>query len=385
MKNIFNYIVLVFILFSCSSPEKERVPVVDGVITNSDFENIYLYKKGNANLLVDTITVDKEGVFRVYKESIDSACFYTLGFHDGKQINFFLKPNDFVQLSIDANNIEESCVSKNSKFMNAFWSIERNNHKFQNDINDLSAEFSQLIGKENVDSIYAALLIQKDSLIQLYRNRSLEIAKKSKDKIIEWLMLNQKAGNVSLFDLQKDLKLFMDNSEKLISDPQLKNLFVAYDKHLMEAYSLIRSSERYTVGNDFIKLRARTNWNDSLPFKNLNAKLINIVMWSLNNDLASGKFKQINEIQRNYNYKGLKTLFVAYEEDKEAWRVATGKLYSNYWHLIDTSATNSLDLVELGIRSFPANFLVDKEGKIIARDLWGEGLEKQVSIFLKNN
>ncbi len=385
MKYFLNFIVLAIILSSCRGSDKHRVPVVYGVVSNFTSENIYLYKKTEVPILMDTLKVDKEGVFRVYKESVDTANFYTLVFSNGKSVNLFLRPDDFIQIHMDANNIESSCTSKNSKFMNALWNIERNNHKFQEEMDHLSIAFKALIGKEGGDSIYQSLLNQKDSLIKLYRNRSLEIVNNSKDKIIEWLMLNQKAGNVSLFDLQKDLKLFMDNSEKLVADSQIKDLFKEYDKDLMEIFSQIRSSERFSEGNEFIKLKARTYWNDSLPFEKLNAKLISVVLWTLDNDLTNCKFRQINKLQRKYNSKGLKTLFVAYEKDKEAWKFAISKLYSNYWHIIDTSATASADLIKLGVRSFPAVFLVDQKGKIIGRNLWGEGLEKQVSIFLKNN
>ncbi len=385
MKIGFIYILLIVVVVACNTTENHKVPVVDGLILNSSAKKIFLFKNGETSYLIDTININEEGNFRVYKESIDSAGFYTLELGNNKNINLFLKPNDFIQLQLDATNVEASCNSKNSKIMNAFWDIERNNKQFQDELNNFSNSYKELIGKEDVDSLYFNLKMQKDSLINIYRNKSLEIIKNVDDEVVTWFMLNQKAGNVSLFNLEKDLKLFLSNSEKLVSNKQIGNLFSEYDKNLMKVYSLIRSSERFSPGNEFIKLKARTNWNDSLPLTKLNAKLINIVLWSTNNDISGIRFRQLNSIHKKYSSKGLKTLFVAYEKDKDLWKEEIGKLNSSYWHIIDTSAVESTDLIELGIRSFPTNFLVEPNGKIIDRNIWGNALEKRVSIFLKNN
>jgi len=385
MKSIFIFTILSVVLFSCNPPEEQKVPVVNGVIVNYTQNPVFLYRNSESSLLIDTISINKDGIFNVYKESVDTVGFYSLDFGEGQFVNLFLKPNDFIQLEINANDIEGSCVSKNSKFMNAYWNIERNNRQFDKEINEVSTSFQNMIGLEDADSAYSSLNSIRDSLILVYRNKSLEIIKGVDNEVLTWLMLNQKAGNVSLFDLQKDLNLFLKNSEKIGEDKKIKDLFADYDKKLMDAYSMIRSSERFLAGNEFINLSARTNWNDSLPLSKLNAKLVNVVLWNLATDIKSNRFEQIKDLQRKYNTRGLKTLLVAYEKDKEEWQNTITILYSGYWHLIDTSGVESVDLIKLGVRSFPLNFLVEPSGKIIDRDLWGETLEKRVSIFLKNN
>ena len=370
--------------FSCKESIEQKVPVVDGILLNHTNSKILFYKESDNAILLDTTVVNEDGTFRIYKEDVDVPAFYSLAFHDGSKINLFLGPNDFIQMQIDAKNIKESCQSKNSKVMNAFWQIERNEIHFQEEIHNITREFKTLIGSEDADSLYQDLQNQKDSIINVYREASIDITKNVDNDIVKWKMLNQKAGNITLFSLEKDLKLFLKNAENLTCNESLDSLFIDYDKSLTKAYAAIRAKQRYSEGEHLINLKARTNWNDSLPLQNINAKLIHIVFWndSLNqhNDV---RFSVVSRLQQRYGVRGLKTLMVAYEKDKDQWRDNINKLNSNYWHLIDTAGITSTDLQELGVRSLPFNFLVNSDGKIIARDVWSSELEKESVIFLK--
>ncbi len=378
-------ILSMFVLFSCKESIEQKVPVVDGVLLNHTNSEILFYKQSDRALLLDTIVINEEGNFRIYQESVDVPAFYSLVFHDGSKINLFLEPNDFIQLQIDAKNIRESCHSKNSKVMNAFWQIESNEIQFQEEINNITGEFKSLIGTDDTDSLYQDLLKRKDSIINVYRVASFDIIKDVNNEVVIWKMLNQKTSNITIFSLEKDLKLFLENAENLTKDKNLEPLFRDYDKSLTKAYAAIRAKERYSEGERLIGLKARTNWNDSLPLQKINAKLIHIVFWNDSlNQKNEMRFNDVSMIQKRYGARGLKTLMVAYEKDMDQWRDNISKLKSNYWHLIDTVGIASADLQELGVRSLPFNFLVNSDGKIIARDVWSTELEKRVSNFLKN-
>ncbi len=385
MRGIIVNILLLFVLISCNEPVEQRVPVVDGVIQNSISKTLYLYKQDKELILLDTILINDQGGFRIYQESIDTIGFYLLKFDNGNEVNMFLKHNDFIQLHAEYPDITNTCESKNSKAMNAFWNIERNTKQFQKEIENIDNAFKNLIGAEDVDSLYNELLHRKDSIKNIYKSKSLDIVKGVKNEVVTWLMLNQKAGNVSLFSLDKDLKLFLENDEDLTRNKDLKPFFAQYDEDLMKVYSLIRTSERFSEGENWISLKARTNWNDSLPLQKLNAKLVHVVLWDANlNQKQSNRINVVSAVQKKYGGRGLKTLMVAYQRDKNLWKDNINKLNNSYWHLIDTSGIESTDLMELGVRYFPLNFLVDRDGKIVARDLWDQELDKRVSSFLKN-
>ncbi|WP_430932021.1 TlpA family protein disulfide reductase [Saccharicrinis sp. 156] len=374
---------LLFVITSCSEKKVKQIPLIEGHISNYNGNKVFLFEDGAADVALDTADVDSEGVFSVSKQSIKTIGFFYLQFQDGGKINFFLKPTDYVYLQVDANNLLESCKSNNSKLLMSYWELEKINHEFNSKLKKLSEEFSYMEGQALNDSLYQNLYRRKDILIKDLRNKSLRIAKEANSPIIDFLMLNQKAGNNSLFSLESDLQLFVDNAEQLTSDEQLKKLFAEYDKKIMQTYALIRAEGHYHKGNKFPELRARTNWNEIVTLKDMNGKPTHIIFWSGHDLMDDAKLKQTKSMMYRYGSQGLKTVMVAYTKNKKNWLAHIKKHRLPYWHLIDTMSVHSLDLVETGVRSLPCNFVVDSAGTIINRDIWGDELELTIRSNIK--
>ena len=209
------------------------------------------------------------------------------------------------------------------------------------------------------------------------------IAKKFGSPIIDFLMLNQKSGNVSLFNLKDDIQLFLDNAEALNSDEQLEDLFASYDKMIMEAYALVRAEERYHKGGKFPELKARSNWNEQVSLRKINGEVVHVIFWNGTSMLDKSKIKEIKQLMFKYGPKGLKTLMVAYSNDKETWLSKIKEYRLPYFHLIDTGAIQSTDLTETGVSALPCNFVVDSTGTILNREIWGKELEQSIGSYIK--
>ena len=383
MRYIIVYMLLIG-LFACNKPVEQKVPVVDGQVINANGGKLFFYQQNTDIKLLDTITVNDQGSFRIYKESVTAPGFYFLQFENGQRINLFLRPADFIQLQVDANDVINSCKSKNSKTMNALWEIDRNTKELKTHLDRISGDFAGIVGKDSAVVLYQSLVAQKDSLLKKYKSKALKLLKGIDDEVVKWYTLNQKVANITLFSLEEDLKLFLGNSEKLMKDDRLSELFYDYDQDLMKAYSFIRRTERYSKGEQMIELKARTNWDEMLPLDKLNAKLILLVLWNGDVEACEVRLKEIESNRKKYGHRGLKVLMVAYENNKESWKENISRLSSSYWNIVDTTGIESTDLVELGVRSLPFNFLVSPEGTIVERELWGAELETGVENFLKN-
>ncbi|MCW3807886.1 TlpA family protein disulfide reductase [Plebeiibacterium marinum] len=383
MRYIIVYMLLIG-LFACNKPVEQKVPVVDGQVINANGGKLFFYQQNTDIKLLDTITVSDQGSFRIYKESVTAPGFYFLQFENGQRINLFLRPADFIQLQVDANDVINSCKSKNSKTMNALWEIDRNTKELKTHLDRISGDFAGIVGKDSAVVLYQSLVAQKDSLLKKYKSKALKLLKGIDDEVVKWYTLNQKVANIILFSLEEDLKLFLGNSEKLMKDDRLSELFYDYDQDLMKAYSFIRRTERYSKGEQMIELKARTNWDEMLPLDKLNAKLILLVLWNGDVEACEVRLKEIESNRKKYGHRGLKVLMVAYENNKESWKENISRLSSSYWNIVDTTGIESTDLVELGVRSLPFNFLVSPEGTIVERELWGAELETGVENFLKN-
>lgn len=80
-----------------------------------------------------------------------------------------------------------------------------------------------------------------------------------------------------------------------------------------------------------------------------------------------------------YHDKGLDIIGVSFDQKKEAWLQAIERLNMPWIHLSDLKGWQSLGSQIYGIRSIPANILLDGEGKIVDIDLRGEILGAKLS------
>ena len=85
-----------------------------------------------------------------------------------------------------------------------------------------------------------------------------------------------------------------------------------------------------------------------------------------------------------YHSKGLEILGVSLDEKKDAWLKAIKDDGLEWAHVSDLKGWKNDVAKEYNIRAVPSNFLIDKEGKIVAVDLRGEELtQKLQEIFGK--
>jgi peroxiredoxin len=75
-----------------------------------------------------------------------------------------------------------------------------------------------------------------------------------------------------------------------------------------------------------------------------------------------------------YKNKGFDILGVSLDDDKAKWLEAIEKDHLTWHHVSDLKGWSNSAAVLYGVQSIPMNFLLDKNGKIIAKSLRGEDL-----------
>ena len=84
-----------------------------------------------------------------------------------------------------------------------------------------------------------------------------------------------------------------------------------------------------------------------------------------------------------YKDKNFTILSVSLDQKKEDWLKAIKDDHLTWNHVSDLKYWENTAAQEYGVQAIPANFLVDPQGKIIARDLRGDDLESKLAEVLK--
>jgi peroxiredoxin len=86
---------------------------------------------------------------------------------------------------------------------------------------------------------------------------------------------------------------------------------------------------------------------------------------------------------RQYHSKGFTVLGVSLDENKEKWHEAVRKDGLPWTQVSDLRGWKNAVAVLYGVQGIPMNYLVDKDGKIMAKGLRGEDLDKTLATYLQ--
>jgi hypothetical protein len=84
-----------------------------------------------------------------------------------------------------------------------------------------------------------------------------------------------------------------------------------------------------------------------------------------------------------FSPKGLEIVSVSLDENKELWLNAINKDGYTWINVSDLKGWKNTAAQLYGVSAIPNNFLVDREGKIIAMNLLGDALNKKLKELFK--
>ncbi|WP_294471153.1 TlpA disulfide reductase family protein [uncultured Bacteroides sp.] len=168
--------------------------------------------------------------------------------------------------------------------------------------------------------------------------------------------------------------------KKLIEDMAGVLLDKLYIDHLNES---IAQEEKTETGKyaPFFNLPNEEGKKISRSSEDFKKKYLLINFWASWSDSISSK-KSMGELKNLYKTykknKHLGMLGISLDLDKEQWKDAIKRDTLNWEQVCDFGGFNSEVAQQYSLKQIPTNILLSPEGRILAKDLWGEKLEKKI-------
>lgn len=116
--------------------------------------------------------------------------------------------------------------------------------------------------------------------------------------------------------------------------------------------------------------------------KNFKGKILIIDFWASWCGPCRMENPNMVKLYQAFKDKGLEIVGVSLDRDSKAWKEAIRKDNLSWIHISDVKGWQSAAAREYGINSIPQMFVLDKQGKIIAKNLRGEALYKKIESLL---
>ena len=91
----------------------------------------------------------------------------------------------------------------------------------------------------------------------------------------------------------------------------------------------------------------------------------------------------MKRVYERFKGKGFEILGVSLDKDKNAWTGAIAQDGLPWKHVSDLAFWNNAAAQQYGVSSIPYTVLVDRDGKVLAKNLRGPALEEKLAEVLK--
>lgn len=368
---IFTAIALLMALSSCQSPKV----TVSGRFVGSDADMVYLeYASVLEQSIIDSVKLGEEGNFTLNIENatLTPSLYYVI--YNNERIPLLLMQGDDVKINAVGNVARNYKVegSEESELLQEF------HQEYIGGVMKLRSIISKIADSSLSDE-------QHKSLAEEYTKSYLDIKRKQmnfivshKENIAAVYALHQRLPNDSyLFNGDSDVVYYRTVAEAIEGKyPESHYLPILRSQIArMTAQSSLLSQATQV---NFPEIKMPNMYGQEIALSSLSGKVILLHFWSA----AVGNGNTINadlkDIYNKYKEQGFEIYQVAIDTSKSTWINAIQEQQLPWISVSDMKGQASTALGEYNVQRLPANFLIDREGNIVAKDITGDKLEDAI-------
>ncbi|HJS56258.1 MAG TPA: AhpC/TSA family protein [Chitinophagaceae bacterium] len=158
---------------------------------------------------------------------------------------------------------------------------------------------------------------------------------------------------------------------------EIKNSF--YGKAVFEYLTL---NKNIKIGDKYVDFAQQNIQGKVVRLSDFNGKVILLEFWGSWCGPCRRGNPELVKIYNEFNHRGFEIFGVAAETEKEYWLDAVKKDGLTWQNVSDLNGDKNKAVLIYGVSSYPTNFLIDRTGTIIAKDLSGENLRKKLTEIL---
>jgi len=362
---MYKFISIFIIILACSyvSPAQKFVAKIKGDNDDLSVRKIYLsYQHGESEIL-DSFFIKGNDFMWTKKFNLPTPAKLYANKKD-QAVELFIE-NGLYQIRITEDKIFLINAPSDQKIYDSFLAFDKQ--------------------ERDLFPLYYELMNKSDSIGLKNLSRTFDSITKVTLAFAKTIFEAHPKSGISLYILKKYGAYADDYSENEIYYDQLSR-WAKRSEDGVVIKKLIDGAKRTIIGKPAPEFTQRDTGGNNISLRSFNGKFILIDFWASWCKPCREENPNLVNVYQKYKSKDFEILGIALEQShaEKSWLQAIRKDQLIWTNVTDFKYFNNEAAILYGVQSIPANFLLDPSGKIIAKNLKGEELNKRLQeIFSK--
>ena len=362
-------VLLSVIMFSCGDNVVKDATNISGKIENAEGKMLTLYKLTPTEINpIDSVLVKNNGEYRLAKK-IEETGFYRIGINKNDYAVLILKDEDeLIELNADATDFANTYSISGSKDSELMFELNaRLAENFQK-TDSLQQVYQTNMQNPNIQTIGMKLQQEYDATMK---------------NLNEWVknFINENPSSfatlasIEQLDADQDFEYFKKVNENLTSE-------YPNSPFVMNLNTRVEAMSKLAINSEAPEINLANPEGKLVPLSSLRGNVVLIDFWASWCKPCRMENPNVVRMYQKYNKKGFEIYAVSLDRGRDEWVQAIKADNLTWTHVSDLMFWNSAAAKQYNVTGIPFTVLIDAEGKIIAKNLRGEALEKKLAEIL---
>ncbi len=374
------YAAFLLLLLAGSACKRNNVNI-QGSVLEGEGQTITLERLDvNRTFLLDSARIGKGDRFTL-STNIEEPELFVLRYSNGEIVNLLISPGESIKLTTDASSygkaysLEGSEESENIRILVEQLDITRSKldslESVAASVDDPDSPHMQVIR-----NAYAQTMVNQKRFTIRYlvgHMTSLSSVYALYQKYDEGIMVMGLPSDLQYFKVIADsLELYYPNSSLTLS---LRADISRREAEFARANQMNTLMEMAGEPSGLLDLSIPDREGKNISLSDFKGKAILVVFWASGNQASVNQLLQLKSTYKLYHQKGFEVYAISLDNNKIQWMNAIDFNEFSWTNVSELSYPESMSDKIYNVSSLPAGFLINREGDIVAKDLFGRNLE----------